>query len=139
MNFKMTNCDFGWNYNDVKYDFDHVESVTIEDPEMVTLVRGSNKKNKEGIVITQGGKDPKVVTVVLIGISKTLFDAFKACWDAQARSECWIVDRSDGSARFVKQAIISKQPRQLSIGEDPDNLNVTVEFHSFDIQEDHKS
>jgi len=138
-NFKMYNLDFGFVYNAVTYEFDHVESMTVEDPEVVTLVRGSNKKNKEGIVITQGVKDPKVVTVVLIGISQALFNVFETAFNAKARVEAYAIDRTDGSSRLIKQAVLSKQPRQMAIGEDAENLNVTIELHTFDLQEVHKS
>lgn len=139
MNFKMYNCDFGFVYNGVTYEFDHVESVVVEDPETVTLTRGSNKKNKEGIVITSGTKDPKVATITLIGISQSLFSVFETVFNAKARCEAYAIDRTDGSSRLFKQAILSKQPRQLSIGEDAENLNVVVELHTYDIQEVHKS
>lgn len=139
MNFKMHNCDFGFVYDSTTYEFDHVESVVVEDPEVVTLIRGSNVKNKEGIVITQGTKDPKVVTITLIGISKTLFDLFQTVFEAKDRCEAYAIDRTDGSSRLFKQSILSKRPRQMSIAEDPENLNVVIELHTYDIQEVHKA
>ena len=49
MTFKIYDSDFGIKYNGVNYDFDHVNELTIEDPEFSRLTRGANAGNKTGV------------------------------------------------------------------------------------------
>jgi len=138
MIFKMYNSDFGIKYNDVNYDFDHVDSLTIEDPENVKLIRGANARNKTGLVYTEGVKEAKKITVTLIGISSSMFSLLSSIYTGKGRCECYCVDRTSGSSKIAKQAILSQQPRQLSVDETPESMNVVVSFESYDIQELHK-
>jgi hypothetical protein len=137
--FKMHNCDFGLKYNSVTYDFEHVDSVTIENPETTKLIRGSNAKNKVGLVYTEGTKEPKRITVTLIGMSQELQALFTSIYDAKDRCELFIIDRADGSSKIAKNAVLCQQPEQLSIDESPESMNVQLIFESFDLKEVHKT
>ncbi len=139
MIFKMYNCDFVLKHNDVTYQFEHVENVSVEDPESVKLIRGSNRFNKEGLVYTEGSKDPKRVTMTLMGVSQDINSLFKEIYEDKSRVELSIIDRTDGSGKIAKQAILSQMPQQLSIDESPESMNVAVIFESFDVNEVHKS
>ncbi len=139
MIFKMYNCDFGFKYQGVSYDFNHVESMTIEDPEMNKLTRGSNAKNKVGLVYTEGTKEPKKATVTVMGVSAAIIGLLTEIYQAKARCEFYCVDRTDGSSKIGKDAILSQQPQQLSVQETPDSMNVTVVFETFNLTEDHKT
>jgi hypothetical protein len=138
MIFKMYNCDFGIKYDSVAYDFDHVESIVVEDPTTTKLIRGSNAKNKTGLVYTEGTKEPKKLTVTLIGISQAMYDLFTTIYETKARCECYCIDRVTGSSKIAKQAVLSNQPMQLTVDESPESMNVVVIFNSFDYTEVHK-
>ena len=43
MIFKIYNCDFGVKINGVAYDYTHVDSLTIENPESTKLVREAER------------------------------------------------------------------------------------------------
>lgn len=138
MIFKMYNCDFGITYKSVSYDFEHVENVSIEDPEQTRLTRGANVKNKIGLVYTEGSKDPKRVTLTLLGVSAAINALLTTIYEAKDRCEFYVVDRVNGSSVLGKNAILCQQPRQLSIAESPDSMNVVLTFETFDLKEDHK-
>lgn len=139
MIFKMFNCDFGVKFNGVNYDFDHVESMSIEDPETTKLIRGSNAKNKLGLVYTEGTKDPKVLTVTLLGVSLAINTVFSQIYSSKARCEFYCIDRTDGSSKVGKNAILSQMPQQLAVDESPESMNVVLRFETYDLVEVHKS
>ena len=137
--FKMYNCDFVLRYNGTTYEFDHVDSVSIEDPETTSLVRGPNQSNKVGLIFTEGTKDPKTVTMQLIGIDADISALLNGIFEDKARCEFSVIDRTDGSGKIAKEAVISQRPQQLSIDESPESMNVQVIFKTFDLKEAHKS
>ena len=137
--FKIYDCDFGVTLNDVNYDFEHVNNLTIEDPERTRLVRGGNASNKTGLIYKEGIKEAKSITVTLIGISMELHNLLKTAYADKTRLDCYVVSRSDGSAKIAKNSILSQEPKQLSIDESADSMNTALVFESFDISEVHKS
>lgn len=138
MIFKMYNCDFGFKYNGVNYDFEHVESVGVEDPESTKLIRGANKSNKVGLVYTEGTKDPKVVTVTVLGLTSSLHGLLTTIHKEKARCEFYCIDRTDGSSKIGKNAVLRQKPMQLTIDETPEAMNVVLVFETFDLEENHK-
>ncbi len=139
MIFKMYNCDFGVKINGVDYQFDHVEGMQIEDPEVTKLVRGSNASNKLGLVYKEGLKEPKKLTVTIIGMSLALKAVLDAAYEDKTRVDAYCIDRNDGSSKMAKNSILSSQPQQLNVDESPDSMNVALMFESFDLVEVHKS
>lgn len=139
MIFKIYDCDFGIKYNGVNYDFEHVENLQIEDPETTKLVRGSNASNKIGLSYKEGIKDPKKITVTIIGMSADLKSVLDAAYDAKDRMDVFCVNRNDGSSKIAKNSILSTQPQQLTVDSNPDSMNVALIFESFDLSEVHKS
>lgn len=137
---KMYNCDFGFKYKGVSYDFTHVDGMEIEDPTFNRLIRGSNGTNKEGLIYTEGSKEPKTITVTIIdmpaAIANLLVSAFK---NRERIDEVYAIDRQDGSSKIAKNAIICQEPRQLAISEDAESLNVALVFQSFDLNEAYKA
>lgn len=139
MTFKIYNCDFGVKINGVDYSFEHVNSVTIEDPERNRLTRGSNASNKTGLVYKDGLKDPKRWTVPILAMSVALKTKLDECYDQQTRLDVYCIDRTDGSSKMAKNAILSNRPQQLSIEDTSESMQVSLEFETFDSHEDHKS
>jgi hypothetical protein len=139
MIFKIYNSDFGIKLNGVNYDFTHVDSLTIEDPEFNRLVRGANATNKEGLVYKEGGKEPKRVTVTIMDMTAALKAVLDSCFSEKTRIDAvYCIDRSDGSGKMAKSAILAQQPQQLTVDESPESMAVNLIFESFDLSEVHK-
>ena len=139
MIFKPYECDFGVTVNGQNYDFPHVVSFAVEDPETTNLVRGSNAGNKSGLVFKEGIKDPKTVTATIIGMDATIYGVLKGAYDAQTRVDCYCVNRVDGSSKIAKNAVLSQEPKQLNVDDSAESMNVALAFKSFDVSETHKS
>ena len=137
--FKIYDCDFGVTLNDQNYDFEHVQNLTIEDPERTRLVRGGNASNKLGLVYKEGIKDAKTITVTIIGISMDLYNRLKQAYTERARLDCYCVSRVDGSSKIAKNAVLSQEPKQLSVDDAAESMNIALVFESFDVSEVHKS
>lgn len=139
MIFKIYECDFGIKLNGVSYDFTHVQSLQIEDPETTKLIRGANAGNKTGLAYREGIKDAKKITVTIIGMSIELKGVLDQAFSDQSRLDLFVISRVDGSSKMARNAVLSLQPQQLAIDENPDSLNVALTFESFDLSEVHKS
>ncbi len=137
--FKIYDCDFGIKYSGVNYDFTHIASMVIEDPENTKLIRGANGNNKMGLVYKEGIKEPKKVTVVIIGMDSALKAVLDQAYENKDRLDVFCVSRSDGSSKIGKNAVLSMQPMQLNIDEGPESMNVSLVFETFDLGEVHKS
>jgi len=139
MIFKIYESDFGIKYNGVNYDFTHITSLQIEDPENTKLVRGANGGNKLGLVYKEGIKEPKKVTVTIIGMSADLKGVLEQAYLNKDRLDAYCVSRIDGSSKIAKNSVLCMQPQQLNIDEGPESMNVALVFESFDLVEVHKS
>lgn len=139
MIFKIYDCDFGIKLNGVNYDFTHVNNLTIEDPENTKLTRGANAGNKLGLVYREGIKDPKRITVTIMGMDAELKAVLDAAYADQSRLDVYAISRADGSSKMAKNAVLSQQPQQLTIDDSADSMNVALAFESFDLSEVHKS
>lgn len=139
MIFKIYESDFGIKYNGVNYDFTHVSSLVIDDPESTKLVRGANSGNKFGLVYKEGLKDAKKVTVTIIGMDLSLKQILDQAFANQDRLDAYMVSRLDGSSKIAKNAVLSMQPQQVNIDEGPESMNVILIFESFDLVETMKS
>lgn len=135
----MYDCDFGIKLNGVNYSFTHVQSLQIEDPENTKLVRGANAGNKLGLVYKEGIKDPKRITVTILEMSPELKAVLDTAYENKDRLDVYCISRADGSSKMAKNAVLSQQPQQLSLDENPDSMNVALAFESFDLSEVHKS
>lgn len=139
MIFKIYNCDFGVKVNGTSYDFVDVAELQVEDPEKNKLVRGGNAKNKLGLAYKEGVKEPKKWTIPILNMSATLKGVLDGCFDDQTRVDVYAVDRTDGSSKIAKQAILCNRPQQLKLDDSPDSMHVSLEFETFDSNEAHKS
>lgn len=136
--FKLYDCDFGVTINGTNYDFDHVDSVAIEDPRSKRLTRGANAKNKLGLVHSEGMKDPDRWTVMIMDMSIEIFGVLTAAFEGETRMTVYAIDRKTGSTKSARNAILCQQPQQLNLEEGPESLQVQLIFDSFDASEDHK-
>lgn len=133
--FKIYNCDFGVKVNGVSYDFEHVAELSIDDPERNRLTRGSNAKTKIGLTYKDGLKDPKKWTIPILNMSAALKEVLDGCYDAQTRLDVYAIDRTNGSSKMGRNAVLSNRPQQLKLDESPDSMQVSLEFEMFDSSE----
>lgn len=139
MIFKIYDCDFGIKVNGVGYDFTHVQDMVIDDPENTKLLRGANAGNKTGLVYKEGIKEPKKVTVTILGMSAELKGVLDQAYQDKARVDVFCVSRSDGSSKMGKNAILSQAPQQMKVDDSAESMNVALAFETFDLTETHKS
>lgn len=139
MIFKLYNCDFGFKRNGVSYEFEHVAELQIEDPERNRLTRGANAKNKVGIAYKDGLRDPKRWTLPILAMTPEIKSVLDEIFESQERVEVWGIDRTDGSSKMAKNAVLSNKPQQLTLDETAESLQVSLEFETFDSTETHKS
>ncbi len=139
MIFKLYDCDFGVTINGVNYDFDHVNNLQIEDPEKTKLIRGGNASNKLGLIYKEGVKDAKTITVTIIGMTADMSALLKTAYADKTRLDCYCVSRVDGSSKIAKNAILAQEPKQLSVDDTAESMNVALVFESYDVSEIHKS
>lgn len=139
MIFRLYDCDLGLTVEGVNYAFEHVDSVTIEDPERTRLIRGANQGNKQGIAYTEGSKEAKTITVPVLGLSAELHNLLKGVYKNKTRIDFYCVARSDGSHKMAKNAVLSQEPMQLTLDESPESINTSLILESFDVSEVHKS
>lgn len=139
MIFKLYECDIGIKVNGVNYDFTHVAEVQVEDPERNRLTRGSNAKDKVGLVYKDGLKDPKRFTVPILNMSAELKALFDSVYDDQTRVDFYVISRKDGSSKMGKNCVLSNRPQQLQLDETAESMNVSLELETFDSVETHKS
>jgi hypothetical protein len=139
MLFKLYECDFGLTLNGVNYDFEHVENLQIEDPEKTRLIRGGNAGNKTGLAYKEGIKEAKTVTLTVIGMPFALYALLKTAYEEKTRLDCYCVSRVDGSSKIAKNSILSVEPKQLSIDDSAESMNLALVFESFDVSEVHKT
>lgn len=139
MIFKMYECDFGVTINGVNYDFPNVDEVTVEDPETTNLIRGANAKDEIGLEYKEGLKEPKTISAVLIGVPSEILELLRGAYNERKRVDYYCISRVDGSSSIGKNAVISQYPRQMTLNESPESMNISVAFRTFKLDEKHKS
>ena len=137
--FKMYDCDFSLTIRGKAYTFTEVENMQIEDPETTTLIRGSNAGNKLGLVYKEGLKEPKTLTLTVIGMPAELHSLLKDVYEKKERVDCNCISRVDGSSKIAKNAVLAQSPKQLQLDDSAESLNTALMFKSFDVTEEHKS
>ncbi len=139
MIFKIYDCDFGFKFRGVSYEFTHVVNMAIDDPESTKLTRGANAGNKIGLVYKEGIKEPKKLTVTIIGMSGALKAVLDVAYDSMERLDTYCISRTDGSSKWAKNSVLAQRPQQLNVDEGAESMNVALAFESFDTSEVHKS
>lgn len=128
-------CDFYFSRNGADYDLTAVvDSKTFEDPEERSLTRGASGTSKKGLIYTSGIKDPKTITVVCVGLSKEYADMISAMYENEERTDFRIVDRKTGRMVAYKDAIFAKRPAQETMSEGSEELNVSLQLRTFNVE-----
>lgn len=137
--FKLYASDVGFKLGGVTYTFPNVVSVEVEDPERNRLTRGANAGNSTGLAYKDGLTDPKRWTMPIMGMTPELKDVLDGAFKNQTRLDAFVILREDGSAKWLRNAILSNRPQQLTLDQSAESLHVSLEFESFDSEETHKS
>lgn len=132
---KLYDCDIGITLGGVNYEFEHVDSVSVEDPRRHRLIRGANASNKVGLPYTEGIKEAVTVTTSVIGIPAALHTLLKAAFLNKERMDFWAISRQNGSSKMAKNAILSQEPQQPTLDDSPESLNTPLVFESFDVSD----
>lgn len=132
---KLIECDIGFTIEGVNYDFTHVASVTVEDPEETSLTRGANAGNKLGIIFKEGVKEPTKLTIPVMGLPTSVHELLKSVYDTEKRFDFYCISRKTGASKFAKNAVLCKRPQQLTLDETPDSMNVSLVIASFDVED----
>ena len=120
-NLRAVLCDAYFSRNGADYNLTAmVDSVALENPEEKLLTRGFFAGNKTGLAYTSGIKDPKTVTVRLIGASAEYVNMLNDMYDKEERTDFKLVDRKTGRMAVYKEALIGKQLLQENMGEGGD-------------------
>ncbi len=72
-------------------------------------------------------------------MSAELKGVLDAAFDAQTRLDVYCIDRTDGSSKMGKNAVLCNKPQQLTIADSAESMNVSLMFETFDSSEVHKS
>lgn len=139
MIFKLYDCDVGIKKGGVSYEIPHVVQVTVEDPRRNQLTRGVNDRNNVGIVYKDGLKEPVRFTIPFMSMSADLKEVLDGAFDNQERLDFYVISRKDGSSKMAKNAILSNKPQQLTLDDTAESMQVSLEFVTFDSEENHKS
>lgn len=139
MVFKLYECDLSFTYKAVTYKFTHVDSMQIEDPERTRLVRGANAGDNTGLSYKEGLKDAKTITVNVLDIPMDMHNLLNTIYDAGDRVDVNCISRKDGSAKLAKNSVLSQRPKQLTLDDSAESLNVALAFESYDVTEVKKS
>ncbi len=139
MIFKAYECDFGFVINGTTYRFDHVISLQIDDPERSDLRRGANASNTTGIVYRSGLTEPKVTTVTILGVTKDVHALLKDAFKNQTRMDQFVINKFDGSSKTTKDSVLQQDPKQMTLDDSPESMQMQLVFASFDVSESHKT
>lgn len=139
MIFKLYDCEVGIKLEGLSYVFDHVASVTIQDPEKNKLTRGANSTDKQGLAYKEGLKEPKMWTMPIMNMSPELKAVLDDAFENQKRCEVYAISRSNGSSKMARSALLANRPQQLTLDDTAESMQVSLEFESFDMSEVHKA
>lgn len=138
MIYRMYDVEIGMKIDGVTYSYTDVVSLTVEDPLFNRLTRGANGKNREGIPYQEGVREPKRWTVIIQNMTQAVKNLLEERFQSVGRVDVFAI-ASDGSAKMLKTAILCQAPRQTTLDDTPDSMNVTLIFEGYEDTEDHKS
>lgn len=131
---KLYDCKVGVEIAGVNYEFEHVRSVTIENPERNNLMRGANAPTSGGISFMEGMMEPKTITIPVIDMTTELFNLLKDCFKNQTRLTVFTVDKQ-GQMTTAKQSVLAQTPLQLTLDDSAESMDISLEFVSFLVEQ----
>ncbi len=133
--FQIWNCDGGFTYNGVNYDFRDLDSVAYTYNLKKHLIRGANAKNKRGIISQEGGKTSEIAEYTVVDCTKAIYQLLLQIYENNERIDAFFIDRATGEYIIFKDAIIRDKPRQTNIAEDDTSHSFMFAVESFNVTE----
>lgn len=133
--FQIWNCDGGFTYKGVNYDFQDLDSVSYTFNLKKHLIRGANAKNKKGIIQHEGGKTPDSAEYNVVDCTKEIYELLNRIYEKDERIDAFFVDRNTGEYIIFKDALIRDKPRQATVSEDDTSHSFIFAVESFNVTE----
>ena len=125
--------------NNIKYDFEDVDSVTITKNARKHKTRGANSKNKVGFVYMENSKQPDEIAINTVGLSGDLLTLLQNAYDNETMMTVYCIDSSTGESYIANDCILNEYPRRQDIVEGEETYNVTLTFETFNLKPNLKS
>lgn len=133
--FQIWNCDGGFTYGGVNYDFRDLDSVAYTYNLKKHLIRGANAKNKKGIISQEGGKTAEVAEYTVVDCTKEIYKLLLKIYEKNERIDAFFIDRATGEYIIYKDALIRDKPRQTNVAEDDTSHSFVFAVESFNVTE----
>lgn len=125
--------------NNIKYDFEDVDSVTITKNARKHKTRGANSKNKVGFIYMENSKQADEIAINTVGLSGDLLTLLQNAYDNDTMMTVYCIDSSTGESYIANDCILNEYPRQPDIVEGEETYNVTLTFETFNLKPNLKS
>lgn len=133
--YQIWNCDGGFTYKGVNYNFKDLDSVAYTYSRKNHLIRGANATNKRGIETMEGGKIADFAEYNVVDSSKEIYKLLGSIWENRERIDAFFIDRNTGEYTIFKDAVIRDKPRQTNISEDDTSHSFMFAVESFNVTE----
>lgn len=133
--FQIWNCDGGFTYNGVNYNFRDLDSVAYTYSLKNHLIRGANATNKKGIKSQEGGKIADTAEYTVMDCTKAIQKLLLEIWKKKDRLDAFFIDRNTGEYFIFKDAVVRDKPRQTAINEDDTSHSFVFAVESFNVTE----
>lgn len=133
--FQIWNCEGGFTYNGVNYDFKDMDSVAYTYSRKNHLIRGANARNKKGILSQEGSKNPDTAEYTVMDCSKAVQKLLLSLFESKERIDAYFIDLNTGEYFIYKDAVIRDKPRQTNVGEDDTSHSFVFAVESFNVKE----
>ena len=120
--------------NNVKYDFEDVDSVTVTKNGRKHKTRGANSKNKVGFVYKENSKQADEIAINTVGLSGAMLTILQNAYEDDTPMTVYCIDSATGESYIGKDCILQEFPRQQDIVEGEETYNVTLTFETFNLK-----
>lgn len=120
--------------NNVKYDFEDVDSVTVTKNGRKHKTRGANSKNKVGFVYMENSKQADEIAINTVGLSGAMLTILQNAYEDETPMTVYCIDSATGESYIGNDCILQELPRQQDIVEGEETYNVTLTFETFNLK-----
>lgn len=124
--------------NNVKYDFDDVDSVTVTKSGRKHKTRGANSKNKVGFVYMENSKQADEIAINTVGLSGAMLTILQKAYEDETPMTVYCINSATGESYIGNDCILQEFPRQQDIVEGEETYNVTLTFETFNLKQNLK-
>lgn len=120
--------------NNVKYDFEDVDSVTVTKNGRKHKTRGANSKNKVGFVYMENSKQADEIAINTVGLSSAMLTILQNAYEDEIPMTVYCIDSATGKSYIGNDCILQEFPLQQDIVEGEETYNVTLTFETFNLK-----